>query len=360
MSTSTLTPAAERYVRAVADLLPELPAEEREELVSELAAHLAEIGDDDIETTLGTPADFVGEYRRSAGLNEARWSLLASIGALPVLRPVTELWSRVRRAGSPEVRSRAALTWTAVRGWLAVALVAATTRTPFEVFPIPRIESTAVGFVIVVAATWVSFRLARRSSRSHRLLDRGFTAAVAALWIVVGLEGSLQLSTTRLLPGPVTDTTVSGGPALLGTNGPIGNIFAFDEAGNPVRVLLYDEHGAPIRTLPDAAFDMYRDTTAMGESFVWDGYEVRLPVDVYGRIVPNLYPLERYWPLGGTPPNSVEAPPLAGIPELEGQATATTSPAPPAPTAPSTTTSSAVPSAPPETTVPGEAPPAAG
>lgn len=351
MSTSTLTPTAERYVRAVADLLPELPVEEREELMSELTAHLAEIGDDDIESNLGTPEEFVGEYRRSAGLNEARWPLLASIGTLPVVRSVAERWSRVRHSGSPEVRSRAALTWTAVRGWVAVALVAVTTRTPFEVFPIPRIESTAVGLAIVVAATWVSFRLARRSSRSHQLLDRGFTAAVMALWVVVGLDGSLQLSTTRLLPGPMADTTVAGGPALLGTNGPIGNIFAFDEAGNPVRVLLYDEHGGPILTLPDVAFDMYRDTTAMGQSFVWEGYEVRLPVDVYGRIVPNLYPLERYWPVAGTPPNSVEAPPLAGIPELEGQTT-TTSAASPAPTSPSTTTSSAVPSAAPETTVP--------
>jgi len=354
MSTSTLTPAAERYVRAVADLLPELPDDEREELMSELAAHLAEVGDDDIETTLGTPADFVGEYRRSAGIEggarRRRGRPFGRLRGTPAMRSVERSWGRFRP------------TWVVARGWVAISLLSLGWDRGFETFPIPRIGSTTGGAVAVAVATWVSLRFSRSTSARGRRLDGAFTASTAVLWLAVAAVSGLTLLTARGLPDPVVVAADPAGPpnVLLGVNGPIGNIFAYDEAGEPVRVLLYDEHGDPIRTLPDFAYDQYREVSGLGEPFVWEGYEVRLPTDSYGRVVPNLYPLERYpWTERGTLPTT-EPPPIVGIPRM---VTTTTAPeAPVAPTGGTATTPETTPplSDEPEATAPTETFPAAG
>lgn len=128
----------------------------------------------------------------------------------------------------------------------------------------------------------------------------------------------------------------AGAPELLvGPNGPIQNIYAYDTAGNPVEVLLYDEHGDPIHTIPNYMFEDAANTPT-AEPFFWEGFEIRFRVDEYGRPIGNLYPLERYDWAETEARSDPQPPPLAGIPAIPGQTanTATTEP-------PMTTTSGA-------------------
>ncbi len=109
----TLSPAKARYLEQVRSQLSDLPDEEREEIVQDLVAHLAELDDGRIETELGEPEAFAAEFRSSAGYDEPAsrqvwealprfWNWLESnahrIGQLvrwPSIRPV---WIWIRRS----------------------------------------------------------------------------------------------------------------------------------------------------------------------------------------------------------------------------------------------------------------------
>ncbi|MFP3914594.1 MAG: HAAS signaling domain-containing protein, partial [Actinomycetota bacterium] len=63
----TLTRAQAVFLDQVREELADIPSDEREEVIGDLEAHLAEILDDEIEAELGAPADFARELRISAG-----------------------------------------------------------------------------------------------------------------------------------------------------------------------------------------------------------------------------------------------------------------------------------------------------
>lgn len=70
--TATGTPTeVSRYLDQVRALLVDLPAEEREELLDDLAAHLHEVraeSDEPLEQALGTPAAFAAELLASSAM----------------------------------------------------------------------------------------------------------------------------------------------------------------------------------------------------------------------------------------------------------------------------------------------------
>ncbi len=58
------------YLVEVERLLHDLADDDLQSLMSDLLEQLADLSDEDVVEVLGTPEDFAGEYRRSAGLSE--------------------------------------------------------------------------------------------------------------------------------------------------------------------------------------------------------------------------------------------------------------------------------------------------
>jgi len=90
----------------------------------------------------------------------------------------------------------------------------------------------------------------------------------------------------------------------------IQNIYAYDLDGRPVDVLLFDQDGRPLLNLPSYVYEDAEFNPGESEVFYEFG-AVRFQRDEFGRIIPNLYPLEQsvYNNAGRLLP---ETPPLYG------------------------------------------------
>ncbi len=299
----TLSPAKARYLDQVQEQLSDLPPEEREEIVQDLEAHLSELADSEIEAELGNPLAFASEFRSSAGLND------------PARRPVWDalprIWGRVEGSGRqlaqithwPKVRPA----WVWVRGWLVISAWALLYyNEPFIRFPIPSIGfSSLTGLVVVIAATTLSFWLDSGSGGGwRRVASTGFS--FIAGWAIVG---TLFNPVYREEP---LDPSIEG---LQSEVGPVTNIYAYDLAGRPVTVLLYDQDGNALLTVPTYVYE--ENFVGAQESFSSLDGVVTFERDRYGRIIPNLYPLDimTYDEFGQ--PAEPMPPPTIGFPSVE-------------------------------------------
>lgn len=80
------------YLDRVHSGLADLSEEDREEVMQDLRAHLAELDEESIEANLGTPEEFVEEFRASAGLEE-------QAGRVSRLFPIARMRTRLEQAG---------------------------------------------------------------------------------------------------------------------------------------------------------------------------------------------------------------------------------------------------------------------
>jgi len=309
----TLSPAKARYLEQVRTHLSDLPEEEREEIVQDLEAHLAELDDGRIEAELGDPAAFAAEFRSSAGLDEPRrqphWELIPRI------------WCRVaehaNRLGQLVHWQSIRPVWIWTRGWLVIcAWALLVDYEPFSRFPIPSIGgSSAIGLIEVVLATWLSLWLDKSPpSRLRRVGSRTFS--FVAGWALVG---------TLLTPVAGYSEVVNDLPyfdRLTSAEGnPINNVYAYDMEGNPVEVLLFDSEGRPLLTLPAYVYEE-ADFNPSAPETQYDSGAVRFERDSFGRIIPNLYPLQLsfyddYGRLREMPPPSL------GLPSVDEEEPAT-------------------------------------
>ncbi len=329
MSTTTVPDAARLYLDQVRDGLADLLADgEAEEVLQDLEAHLAEIDPAEIEATLGAPSEFLAEFRSSAGLDVPG----EAAGGSGLARAWRRASSRARQVGdwgrrtvepvlAPLVdhRSDIRTAWVWSRGILAVVAAAwaidtGTYGTHHVLFP--RDSGLIVQLAVLALATFLSVRLGAADGRWWSRLD--VVASLAAAYLIV-----LAVSTPQYIPYPEEQGFIypeaggeGGAPVLLiGPNGPIQNLHAYDIDGNPVDVLLYDGYGNPIQTLPQYAYEEAIHLPP-GEPFIWEGYEIRFRTDIYDRPVGNLYPLERYeWTETGAR-SAPQPPPVVGIPEM--------------------------------------------
>jgi hypothetical protein len=279
----TLSPAKARYLEQVRDHLSDLPEEEREEIVQDLEAHLAELDDGRIEAELGDPVAFAAEFRSSAGLDEPTHR--QSWDAVP------RLWNRLELAAQSlgQFINWAAVrpVWIWTRGWLVVCAWAFLyDMQGFRRFPIPTIGSSSLaGLILVVVATSLSLWLEKGPQERFRRIG-SITFSFVAGWALVGtLLNPVYASTEVEVPFPYFDrlTTAEGNP--------INNIYAYDLQGNPIEVLLFDSEGRPLLTLPPY---VYEDAVYGPENAPYDYGEggVRFERDIYGQVIPNLYPLQ--------------------------------------------------------------------
>lgn len=303
----TLSLSKSAYLARVTEGLHDLPAEEREEMLQDLEAHLAELEDEEVDRVLGTPEAFVEEFRVSAGLDAP--TTAARPGLVERWRAALDLRSAWLSALVDWPRIRPAWVWT--RGWLVVcAWSFLYDYEGFQRFPIPSIGmSTSVGLAFVILATWLSL-----------WVDKGQQGLRAFGSVAFSVVASLALLGMLLNPMPTYSQLVEvyEQPAyaeqLTARDGnPITNVYAYDMEGNPAEVLLFDQAGRPLLTFPSY---VYEEAEIPGnEAPYWDGGTVTFRRDQFGRIIPNLYPLELtvYDNYGELVPM---APPSLGLPTV--------------------------------------------
>jgi hypothetical protein len=280
----TLSPSKSAYLARVTEGLHDLPAEEREEMLQDLEAHLAELEDEEVDQALGTPEAFVEEFRVSAGLDVA--TTTARPGLVERWRTALDLRSAWLSALVDWPRIRPVWVWT--RGWLVVSAWSFLyDYEGFERFPIPSIDaSTAVGLAFVILATWLSLWVdkGQQGLRAFSSVAFSVVAGFALLGMLLNpMPTYSQLVEVYEQPAFVEQLTTRDG-------NPITNLYAYDMDGNPLDVLLFDQAGRPLLTFPSY---VYEEAEIPGnEAAHWDGGTVTFPRDQFGRIIPNLYPLE--------------------------------------------------------------------
>jgi hypothetical protein len=308
----TLSPAKAGYLARVTQGLSDLPAEEREEMVQDLEAHLSELEDEEVERVLGSPEAFVEEFRVSAGLGQptqARPSRRArareDLNLLAARLSAVTHWQTVRPL------------WVWTRGWLLVcAWSLLYDYEGFERFPIPSIaQSSAYGLVLVVAATALSVWLAKGTAPGARAFGSVVLSAVSGLALIGLLLNPMptysevaQQYEGQFYIEQLTD----------GNGNPINNVYAYDLEGNPMEVLLFDQDGRPLLTLPPY---VYEDAEIPGnDPASWGQGTVAFHRDRFGRIITNLYPLDMtvyaYDEYGSGEPVPM-TPPSLGIPDVD-------------------------------------------
>ncbi|MGH8946462.1 MAG: hypothetical protein ACRDVL_09955 [Acidimicrobiia bacterium] len=283
----TLSPAKAHFLEQVSAGLGDLPEEERDEVVQDLSAHLAELSDDEIVSVLGAPAAFVAEFRASAGLDRPG----RLTGLLGVTRARLESWSTRLSYLTRWPRVRQLWVWT--RGWLVLSMLAAIEGgVAFYRFPIPAIgDRTAIGLMTLAGATWLSVWLDQRPGGHVRKLASAAYSAFGIWALAAGLLGAFALGRAGAFIDPQSEVEMYGFP-IVGQNGvQVENIYAYDLEGNPIEVLLFDQLGRPLLVMPPWVYE--EAELRPGQRAVeYPGGYVIFSQDEFGRVIPNLYPLQ--------------------------------------------------------------------
>lgn len=281
-----------RYLAAIRTALEDLPAEDRDELLEELEAHLHEVlaeGEGGLAAILGSPAEYAAELRASAGLAPA------PVGDLPLLRRMeralsaSELWGLGERLsrrpfarGSISYVATLRPAWWLLRGWLAVLAVVIVNYGHYSRFRqrlllVPGYFGTqflAVAFTAsaCLASVWLGLR-SRRLSLGSRLVICVVNVGLVLCGLLLG-RGFLR-SGTDYGPAPVGYATPAG---LVLDGRQVQNIFPYDAQGHLLaNVRLYDDRGHPITGLAESD----EDGNPIVRSY---------PTDSTGRVVTNAYP----------------------------------------------------------------------
>jgi uncharacterized membrane protein len=233
----TSTSEAAAYVDRVAAALADVPADDRDELLDDLRAHLTEVAAElavdpemTLESRLGTPEEYAAELRSAAGLGPAR-------RARPRPRErARRLWARPEVGAVVDFLPQLRPAWWVARGIL-IALVLARLLGLNEL----------VGAALAVPAVLLSVRYARRSRPTRRWRTALVGVNVLALAALAGLV-LVRPGVAVYDPGPGDYYPVGPvGATAVSLDGQVVNIYPYDKNGRPLHdVLLYDQDGNPI------------------------------------------------------------------------------------------------------------------
>ena len=252
-ATSEAISDADRYLKEVTPYLAGLPAEERADLLEDLALHLHEVAAEPgppLEERLGPPAAYAAELLTTAGFAV---SPPEKQGAIASARQLAA-WLRRSAAGREAERTWPFLrpAWWVIRAWLAVYVLAdlATDRRSIG-FPIPDLfGSPVLGLAALAVALPASIRLGQRELHGIR---RAAVAAADVLLLLVGLSLAGHMDPTSEVSyvdsGPA-DGFVADACLRNGDGSRITNLYAYGPDGQLLDpVLLYDQDGRPIDNL---------------------------------------------------------------------------------------------------------------
>lgn len=262
---STTIADAETYAARVRAALADLPEADREDLLADLADHLAEVEADGRLDELGDPETYAAELRASAGLPGP-----AADRAAVRRGPDVERWLAATRDFLPELLPG----WWVVRALLLTTLL--TTLSDGGV-----VLWLLLAVVLVPASVLLGRRFQARGRTGLALL---LDAAAAVL--LLGVLGMGSTMSTSSGSGPVEQV---GPEQPAGLDG-VTNLYPYDSQGRPLTgVLLYDQDGNPVR--------LQADLDPEGNLIS------RVPrYTTGGRVVGNLYPQEQtvtVYPTGG-------------------------------------------------------------
>lgn len=266
---STITADVEEYATRVRSELADLPAADRDDLLADLEAHLAEVAGEDpdapLEALLGAPEAYAAELRSSAGLPPAE----ATAGPPTDGRRralAGQAWLRSTREFLPELRPG----WWVLRGLLLAAL-------PSALFGFGVFYLVVLSVVLVPASVLIGRRAAVDPALRWTGIALGIVA-VLALLLVLGTGTAVRSGSGGGEVYPAgSDPLYSTGSGLDG----VTNIHPYSKDGTPLGdVLLYDQDGNPI-VLPGGSDREGRPVTVVPR------------YDREGRVVDNLFPQEQ-------------------------------------------------------------------
>lgn len=191
MEQTTRTSRRDAYLAALTPYLDDLDGLERAEVLDELAAALDETAaehDGSLEEVLGTPGDYIGAYRSSAGLGPHE---PAAAPRRRRLRTRAAAWIRMQPWWPRAVRLGELLrpSWWTLRGAALAALVGVMLGLLDELtaaFTLPGAIITVTGVALSMAAG-----AGRTSTRGRRLLHR--VVNIVAVLVVVALLNAVAM-----------------------------------------------------------------------------------------------------------------------------------------------------------------------
>lgn len=317
VSATDLDLRVQPYLDAVRAAMGAVPPAEQAEFLEDVTSHLLEVaseGPGDLELRLGSPAVYATEVVTAAGYDTPGSPSASPEGARD--NALRSWWRRSPAVAElREIAPQVWPGWWVLRPFLVVAgvlVVLSGGRLADEA------EGLFVGALAAVLAVPTSIRWGR-SRALHRRRDLAVTVA-AAVGLVLAANAVLTLPRYRFVD---SGSSYLPGVMTRADGTPITNIHAYDAAGNPVDVYLYDQDGRPLD-------DVARFTT-YGRRIVTD-----FPLDANGQPILNAYPLRQ----PGVPPPAVSVPPAAAE---SADSTTTTPSATATTTAPSATPSSGPP-----------------
>lgn len=296
------------YLQRVDAALADLPADERGDLLDELATHLDELateGDMALEARLGTPEAYAAELRSSAGLPPRAGSGRAARWQSVLLR-----WDELRRRPSTRAVADFLRTlrpaWWVVRAWVVLALLTWYAQPHWwsSLVVVPDVGPDGVSLALLVAAVIASVQLGRRgrpTSRTGVVAVAGLNlAAAVGFWPVLLMMNEAVHTGALNYPGyNVEYVPVAPEQGLYANGVQVWNVYPYDADGTMLHdVRLYDQDGNPL------SLGLAPDGT-------------RKPVlDSTGRLVQNAFPY-RYVEEDGTVADpdagpAVDAPALVG------------------------------------------------
>ena len=326
-TSDTASREAERYLKDVAPHLAALPADERADLLDDLAQHLREIAAEEgppLAERLGPPEAYAAELLASAGV------VTGGRPSVPLLARANSLVERGRESwvGQELVRLSPALrpAWWVARAYLAVSFLAAAQGLGADAFPIPELlGSRLIGLLAILAAIPLSVRLGERSlSRRGRLLVAGASIVLAIYGMsLLDHAGSSQVHYVDSYGPP---TYADRGCLAAASGQPITNLYAYDSEGRLLDpVLLFDQDGQPVDNLcPEAdtrgrqLFTEYRQDV--------NGAPV---INAFPRRQTAAVPPGRLWSPGQPEATVPVKPPAVVVPRLSPTTTVKTTTVPP-------------------------------
>ena len=242
------------YLDAVAAALADLPAEDRDDLLEDLAGHLAAVaredGDVPLTLRLGPPEQYAAELRTSAGLPAPPDAPARGFGLLR--SQLTADWRRVSRSSwGREVGAFLPLltpAWWVLRAYLLVFVLALMSGSGLRGAVLLDVGLPLVGWALLAAAVVGSVRLGRRRLEEPRrrllLIGEVALAGLAATVLVSGTAAPVQ---TVYVQDSAPLSADEQWP-LLSQAGPVTDVFPYAADGTPLEdVLLFDQDGRPLR-----------------------------------------------------------------------------------------------------------------
>lgn len=276
---TTVSPEVDVYLSAVRAALADLPAEERDDLLVEVEASLADAAaesDAPVAARLGPPDEFAAELRTAAGLHPGP--------AAASTKREGFLVSVRRLARHPFVgRARAlahdlAPIWWVARGYAAVGIVAVwlgsewSGRYPFvprfSDGPVLGVALVGLGAVASVAGGLI-LRRRRAPFRLAALANLGLAAALIAVLVEVD-----NATLSRPTVAPEVGFSLEG---LVYEGNKVTNVYPFDRKGHLLHdVFLYDQSGVALDIPGDPTSDPQRRfLTAKDGDTLFNAFPIR-------------------------------------------------------------------------------------